>query len=311
MTICAGIDVAKSFFDVNIYGQNKILHFDYVQEQIEKCVEQLEDANVGLIAMEATGGYELELAIALQTAGLAVSIINPRMIRDFARSQGQLAKTDKLDAKAIASYAAILEPPKTTTIDAHTCKLRALVARRNQLIGMRTAENNRKEHLNDKAVAKSIEIVIKTLEKEIDKVNKKIDDHIDSMPELKRKAKILESAPGIGPATSSMLVSELPEIGNCNKRQIAALVGTAPMNRDSGTFRGKRMTGGGRKHVRARLFMPTLVAIRHNPQIRKFYQRLLDQGKRKMVAIVAAMRKMLIILNTMVKNNQMWNENLT
>jgi transposase len=311
MTVCAGIDVAKKFFDVNINGQNKVLHFDYVDEQIERCIEQLKDANVGLIVMEATGGYELELAIALQTAGLAISIINPRMIRDFARSQGLLAKTDKLDAKAIALYAAILEPPKMAMIDAHTCKLRALVARRNQLIGMRTAENNRKEHLNDKAVAGSIGAVIKTLEREIDKVNKKINDHIDSMPELKRKAEILESTPGIGPATSSMIVSEVPEIGNCNKRQIAALIGTAPMNRDSGTFRGKRMTGGGRKHVRARLFMPTLVAIRHNPQLRKFYQRLLAKGKRKMVAIVAAMRKMLIILNTMIKNNQMWNENLT
>lgn len=310
MKICAGIDVSKSFFDVNINGQKKVWHFDYNDEQIAQCIERLTEEKVELVAMESTGGYERKLAVMLQTAGLAVTILNPRRIRDFARSMGKLAKTDAIDAKVIAAYAVTLKKPNIATIEANACKLKALVARRNQLINMRTAENNRKEHIGDKIISKSINAVIRTLENEIAKVEKEISDHIDNIPELKQKAAILKSAPAIGDMTASMLVTEVPELGQCNKRQIAALVGVAPMNRDSGQFRGKRMTGGGRNHVRSRLFMPTLVAIRHNCKLREFYNRLLDNGKTKMTAIVAVMRKMLIILNTMVRNNQLWNENL-
>lgn len=310
METYVGIDVAKGSFDVNINGQNKVRHFEYTDGKINECIEQLSKEQVELIVMEATGGYELKLAIELQSAGLAISIVNPRRIRDFAKSMGLLAKTDKIDAQVIAQFAATLEPPKFATIDMDTCKLKALVARRDQLIEIRTAENNRKEHILDKAIAKSIDAVIRTLEREIAKVDKQIADHIDNMPELKQKAEILKSVPGIGDVTASMLVTELPELGQCNKRQIASLVGVAPMNRDSGTFRGKRMTGGGRKQVRAGLFMPTLVAIRYNPKLRTFYNRLLEAGKTKMVAIVATMRKLLIIINTMIRKNQLWNENL-
>jgi transposase len=310
MKTYVGIDVAKGSFDVNVNGQNKVRHFEYTDDKINECIEQLSKEQVELIVMEATGGYELKLAIKLQSAGLAISIVNPRRIRDFAKSMGLLAKTDKIDAQLIAQFAATLEPPKFAIIDTNACKLKALVARRDQLIGIRTAENNRKEHILDKAIAKSIDAVIRTLEREITKVDKQITDHIDSMPELKQKAEILKSVPGIGDVTASMLVTELPELGQCNKRQIASLVGVAPMNRDSGTFRGKRMTGGGRKQVRTGLFMPTLVAIRYNPKLRAFYNRLLEAGKTKMVAIVATMRKLLIIINTMIRKNQLWNENL-
>lgn len=200
-----------------------------------------------------------------------------------------------------------MQPPAHKKITANDQILRALVARRNQLIGMRTMEKNRKEHVTDKIVARSIDTIIKTIEKEIAKVDKQISDHIEKQPKLKEKAKLLTTVPGIADTTAMMLVVELPELGRVNKKEIAALMGVAPMNRDSGMFRGKRMTGGGRRTVRTRLYMPTLAAIRHNPVIRKFYQHLCEQGKAKMTAVVAAMRKLLVILNTMIKNNQAWN----
>jgi transposase len=301
-----GIDISKKFFDLHILEEGKDMHFDYTTEQIKQCVKLLLNKNVELIVMEATGGYELELACALQAAGLAIAIVNPRWIRDFAKAAGKMAKTDKLDAAIIALYGATLEPPKKAIIDANACKLKALVARRNQLVTMRSSENNRMEHSRDKEIARSIKTVVKTIEREIEKVEKEIENHIQQRPELKQKAELLKSVPGIGQTTASMLVTELPELGNANKKEIAALVGVAPMNRDSGLFRGKRMTGGGRHDIRARLFMPILVAIKYNTVIRKFYEHLLNEGKTKMTAIVAAMRKLLVILNTMIKNNQKW-----
>ena len=260
--------------------------------------------------MEATGGYERELAVALQTQGLVVSIVNPKRIRDFSKSMGKLAKTDKIDAMMIAAFVATRQLSKSTVIDANAYRLKALVARRNQLIDLRTCENNRKEHIADPVIARSIDTTIEVLDKEISLIEKEISDHIEGQPELKERTTIMESVPGIGTTTASMLVSEVPELGDCNKRQIASLIGVAPINRDSGQFRGKRMTGGGRVHVRSRLFMPTLVAIRYNPKLKAFYQRLLANGKSKMTAIVAVMRKLLVILNTMIKNNQLWDEHL-
>jgi transposase len=301
-----GIDISKKFFDLHILEEGKDMHFEYTPEQIKQCVKLLLNNDVELIVMEATGGYELELACALQAAGLAIAIVNPRRIRDFAKAAGKMAKTDKLDAAIIALYGATLEPPKKAIIDANTCKLKALVARRNQLVAMRSSENNRMEHSRDKEIARSIKTVVKTIEREIEKVEKEIENHIQQRPELKQKAELLKSVPGIGETTAFMLVTELPELGNANKKEIAALVGVAPMNRDSGLFRGKRMTGGGRRDIRARLFMPILVAIKYNTVIRKFYEHLLNEGKTKMTAIVAAMRKLLVILNTMIKNNQKW-----
>jgi transposase len=192
-------------------------------------------------------------------------------------------------------------------VDEQTRTMKALVARRHQLVQMHTAENNRLEHACDKAIKRSIRAILQTIERQMDKVEKQIRDHIDSLPELRQKTKRLASVPGIGETTASLLVTDLPELGRLNRRQIAALVGVAPINRDSGTYRGKRMTGGGRRDLRARLFMPTLVAVRHNPVIRRFYQRLVEQGKAKMVALIAAMRKLLTILNLMLKKNEDWN----
>jgi transposase len=260
--------------------------------------------------MEATGGYELTLAGTLQAEGFAVAVVNPRRIRDFAKAAGQIAKTDKLDARIIAQFAATLEPMPTEQISKNTQKLKALVARRNQLVGLHTAESNRMEHADIGDIRRSISAVVKVIEIQLKTIDRQIEQHIRNTPQLQQQAQTIESVPGIGPTTAHMLVTELPELGRLNRRQIAALVGVAPIARDSGTFRGKRMTGGGRKHIRSRLFMPTLVAVRYNPVLKTYYTRLLGSGKCKMVALVASMRKLVCILNSMLKNNQKWDSNL-
>jgi len=260
--------------------------------------------------MEATGGYELALAGTLQAEGFAVAVVNPRRIRDFARAAGQIAKTDKLDARIIAQFAATLEPMPTGQINENTQILKALVARRNQLVGLHTAESNRLEHAFAREIRRSIATVLKVIETQLETINRQIEEHIRNTPQLHQRAQTIDSAPGIGPTTANMLVTELPELGWLNRRQIASLVGVAPIARDSGTFRGKRMTGGGRRDIRSRLFMPTLVAVKHNPVLKAYYTRLVGLGKCKMVALVATMRKLVCILNTMVKNNQKWNPNL-
>lgn len=302
-----GIDVSKAKLDVHVLSSKADMQFDNSVDGINKCLELCLKVEPELVVMEATGGYEYAAAAELSANGLPVAVVNPRRVRDFAKAIGMTAKTDKIDARVISLFAANCQPLPQGRIDDNSRKLKALTARRQQLLDMRTAENNRKEHAIDKEVCRSIEMLIKTINREIEKVDKQIGNHIDNMPELKEKADKLKSVPGIGDITAAMLVSELPELGTFNRRQIASLVGIAPINRDSGTFRGKRMTGGGRRRVRNRLFMPTLVAIRHNPVLRKYYQRLVEEkGKTKMVAVIAAMRKLLCIMNAMLKNNQQW-----
>jgi transposase len=306
MNTFIGIDVAKRFFDLYDLAEEKHQQFDHTPAGIKAGVAFVTTRTPSLIVMESTGGYETDLAVALSDAGLPVAVVNPKRIRDFARATGRLAKTDKIDARMIALYAATLQPPPRGVWDQQTRTIQALVARRNQLVDLRTAEHNRREHARDRAVARSIAAVIKTIDRELAKVERELREHITHTPELKRKAEVLTSAPGIGETTALMMLADIPELGRLNRRQIAALVGVAPINRDSGTFRGKRMTGGGRREVRTRLFMPTIVATEHNPAIREFYQRLLAAGKSKMTALIAAMRKLLTILNTMVAKNQMW-----
>lgn len=307
MTTYIGIDVAKRFFDLYDTAAKKHDHFENTPAGIKTCVDQLARRRPALIVLENTGGYEMDLAVALQAIGLPVAVVNPRRIREFGRATGRLAKTDLIDAQIIARYAATLQPPPQGVWDDQTRAIKALVARRGQLVGMRTAEKNRMEHAGDAAIAKSISAVIRTIERELDKVERQLHDRITGIPELLQKAEQLKSVPGIGETTAMMLVAEVPELGQLNRRQIAALIGVAPINRDSGAFRGKRMTGSGRRHVRARLYMPTLVAIRFNPVIRGFYQRLVNAGKSKMIAVVAAMRKLLTILNVMIAKNEYWN----
>ena len=306
-----GIDVSKAKLDVHVLNEKRDIQFENSAAGIKECVNVCQKVKPELIVMEATGGYEYLTAAKLSIEGLPIAVVNPRRVRDYARAIGMTAKTDKIDAKVIALFAANCQPIPQGRIDDNSRKLKALTARRQQLLDMRVAENNRTEHSIDKEICRSIKMVIKTIDREIEKVDRQIQDHIDNMPQLKRKTEKLSSVPGIGDTTAAMLVSELPELGTFNRRQIAALVGVAPINRDSGTFRGKRMTGGGRKNVRNRLFMPTLVAIRHNPVLKIYYQRLVDKkGKAKMVAIIAAMRKLLCIMNAMLKNNQVWKPNM-
>ena len=306
-----GIDISKRFFDVCFGVDGKVEHYDYTKQEVKKCAMKISKYQPALVVLEATGGYEIELAAELQAQELAVAIVNPRRIRDFAKAIGQLAKTDKIDAQVIAKYASALKPQASVKIAPNARKIKALIARRSQLVAMRTAENNRLEHDFDKEVTKSIKQVIGFIEKQLAKVESEIKKLIDHDPEMKDKAELIKTMPGIGDTTAFMIVSELPELGNLNRRQIASLVGVAPINRDSGTFRGKRMTGGGRKSVRTRLFMPTLVAIQHNAVIRKYYQRLLKNGKTKMTAVIACMRKMLVILNSMAEKKECWKPKFT
>jgi transposase len=306
-----GIDISKKFFDLHSLPDGQGQHFEYDRKGIQQCLKMLKSSKPKLIVMEATGGYEVQLVCRLQTAGFAVAAVNPRRVRDFAKATGQLATTDKIAARNIAQFAATLQPPAKDLVDENTRIMRALVARRHQLVRMHTAESNRMEHAMDKQITRSIKVVLKAIEDEVARVERQIRQRIERMPELKQKAEQIDSVPGVGETTASMLVSELPELGRLNRRQIAALVGVAPINRDSGQFRGKCMTGGGRRDIRARLYMPTLAATRHNPVIRRFYLGLIARGKTKMVAVVAAMRKLLTILNTMVSKNQCWNPNIT
>lgn len=305
------VDIAKHGFDLALEPKQKIQHFDNDAKGIQRCRKLLEQLKPERIVMEPTGGYEAPLVAELQAADLPVAVVNARKIRQFARASGKLAKTDKLDAQVIAHFAAVLQPPAQEALDQQTRTMKALVARRHQLVQMHTAEINRTEHAIDHAIQRSLRTVLKTLENEIDKVEKQISERIEQTPQLKDKTQQLVSTPGIGETTAALLVTELPELGRLNRRQIAALVGVAPINRDSGTYRGKRRTGGGRRDLRVRLFMPTLAATQYNPVIRRFYLHLVRQGKAKMVALVAAMRKLLTILNTMLRKNETWNPKTT
>jgi len=305
-----GIDIAKNHFDLHLLPEGKAARYTNDAEGIRQCRLFLAQVRPERIVLEATGGYELALTLELQAVGLPVIVVNPRRVRDYARSQGLLAKTDQIDARVIAEFAKSPRVQVRELPDAKARQRMALLARKGQLVEMHVAERNRLEHAVDPTVAQSLRQILRALEKQIAALDTKIAERIAADPQLQRKAEILDSAPGVGSATAALLVTDLPELGRVNRQEIAALVGIAPMNRDSGQFRGKRMTGGGRVRVRSALYMPMLAVIRCNPVIRRFYQRLLDNGKAKMTALVAAMRKLLTILNTIVKNNQLWNSNI-
>jgi transposase len=302
-----GIDISKYHFDLYLLPEGKAAHYANDAEGITQCCRFLAEVRPERIVLEATGGYELALTLALQTAALPVIVVNPRRVREYARSQGLLAKTDRIDARVIAEFAQSPRVQVRELPDAQGRQRAEWIARKRQLVELHVAEQNRLEHATDALVVHSLRRLLTVIEKEIAKLDQKIAAAIAADPPLRRKAEILDSTPGIAPATAAMLVTELPELGRVNRRQIAALVGLAPMNRDSGQFRGQRTTGGGRVRVRSVLYMPLLTVIRCNPAIRRFYQRLLDHGKAKMTALVAAMRKLLTTLNTLIKKDQLWN----
>jgi len=301
-----GIDIAKASFDVVHHEKRQYRSFEYTDQGIGDCVAWLLEIKPSLVLMESTGGYEAPLASELWRHCIPTLTINPRRIRDFARSLGQMAKTDKIDAAMIARYAATLQPAPQAIADQLAQEIRSLAARRRQLVDMRTQEKNRREHARSEGITRSIADTVAFLDKEIAKIDEQLSKEIDGNPGLKKKRGLLQSMPGIGKQTATLLLCLLPELGACSRREIAALVGLAPINRDSGMFRGKRMIGGGRKHVRQILYMPTLVAIRHNAMIQAYYRRLLQAGKEKMVALTACTRKILTMLNAMVKNHTEW-----
>lgn len=311
--IHVGIDVAKESFESALGVGGEVGSFTNDPAGAEALLLRLRDFEVRLIVMEATGGYEAELAFALQAAGHQVAVINPRQARDYAKSMGYLAKTDRIDAAILASFAQVLDihPKRNSFIlalpDPEREHLAALVSRRRQLVEMRTAERNRLA-MSHKASRKSIEKIIKALQREIDDVEAQMGRHIkDHHAGL---AALLESTKGIGQGSSAMFIGTLPELGKLSARQIGKLVGVAPLNCDSGKHRGKQRIQGGRADVRSALYMPTCCAIQHNPVIRAFYRRLVAAGKPKKVALVACMRKLLVILNAMVRDGKPWNHPL-
>ena len=301
-----GIDVSKNSFDVFVHETSLHQKFKMNKAHIRQAICWIKEHKPTLIVLEATGGYERTLVAELAAEKLPVVVSNPRHLRDFAKATGTLAKTDAIDAAVIAHYAAAIMPEVRPLLNKQEQKLAALTSRRRQLVEARAVEKNHKEHAYLPEISASIETIIQKLTAEIENIEAMITQIISSDPDMQEKIDRISSVPGVGKTTAAVLLADLPELGTLNRRQVAALIGVAPMNRDSGQFRGKRMTGSGRKSVRTALFMATLAVIQFNPKLKAFYKHLVAQGKAKMVALVAVMRKLVIILNTMLKNNEPW-----
>ena len=300
-----GIDVSKATLDVALLPSGEVLQFANDANGIEELGKKLKLAAADLVVMEATGGYETAVATALVGSGLRVAVVNPRQIRDFAKATGRLAKNDRLDAQVIAAFGQAIEPEIVRLPDEDARALEALLVRRRQLVAMRVQEVNRLG-LMQGAMRKRIKAHIDWLEKEIDKLDIDLTAGLRSSPAWRAKDELLRSFKGVGPITSGTLMVALPELGQLDRRAIAALVGLAPFNRDSGVMRGRRSIYGGRSQVRTLLYMAATTAIRSNPVIRSFYERLKSRGKPHKVAMVACMRKMLTILNAMVRQSTPW-----
>ena len=304
-TTYVGIDVAKDGVDIAVRPTGDSWHTPYDEAEVALLVAKLRDLKPAGVVMEATGGLEVPLAAALAAASLPVAVVNPRQVRDFAKSTGRLAKTDALDAHVLAHFAEAVRPEVRPLPDHDTQELNALTVRRSQLMTMLIAEKNRLGRATG-AVSPRIQEHIDWLEMEIDDLDNELRETLLRSPVWREQDDLLRSIPGVGEQISFVLLAHLPELGALDRKQIAALVGVAPMNRDSGARRGKRSIGGGRARVRAALYMGALTASRCNPAIRDFYQRLLAAGKPKKVALTVCMRKLLIIMNSIVKSGQRW-----
>jgi len=301
-----GIDVSKDWLDIVVIPSGETWRTENIPEKMDILAKRLDKLKPERIVLEATGGYEQLVTTTLYLAKLPVCRVNPKRVRYFARSIGQLAKTDKLDAKLLARFGEVVKPAPTQLPTDQEQLLSALLARREQLLAFLVAEKNRLRLATAK-VRSSLTEHIAWLEDEIKDLDKEIDAFIDSTPDLKEKDELLEEVKGIGKKTSAKLIAEVPELGQCDRKQIAALVGVAPYNHDSGYKKGQRSISGGRPDVRKILYMATISATRYNPVIRVFYQRLVKAGKKKKVAIVACMRKLLTILNAMLRDKKHWN----
>ena len=306
-SVFIGIDVSKARLDVALGEKGELFSLSHSEQQIPALVEKLKAAFPQLIIIEASGGLERYLVASLAEAGLPVVVVNPRQVRDFAKATGKLAKTDAIDARVLAEFGVAIKPPQRPLRDSARQKIADQVSRRRQIVDMLIQEKNRLSRAAD-PVRADIQHHINYLQERLKQSNEDIEKMIKESPLYQETVELLTTVPGVGPVTTAALVAFCPELGTLNRHQIAALIGTAPFNRDSGTRRGQRIVWGGRKLLRNLLYMATVSAIRCNSKIRTFYSRLIAAGKKFKVAITACMRKLIILLNAMVKQRQPWRE---
>ncbi|MCR6644579.1 MAG: IS110 family transposase [Terricaulis sp.] len=305
--VFVGVDVSKDRLDVHVLPQGQAFAVARTPAGLSDLIDTIAPLGPYLVALEASGGLESVVVAALAGAGIPVVALNPRQIRDFARATGKLAKTDALDAAAIARFAEAVRPEPRPLASEDAKALAELITRRRQVIEMLVAERNRRRLVQAARVRKSIDRIVAALEKQLAELDRDIASRVRESPIWREKEEILKSTPGVGDQTARTLIAALPELGELDRRQIAALAGVAPINRDSGKMRGKRAIAGGRADVRCALYMAALVGVRCNPVLKAYYQRLRAAGKAPKVAIVAAMRKLLTILNAMLKTKTVWN----
>ena len=303
-----GIDVSKTQLDLAVHATGQPWQVAYDAAGVKRVVKHLRTLAPTLIVLEATGGLEMRVVSALAAAQLPVAVVNPRQVRAFAHATGTLAKTDRLDAQVLAHFAAAVQPTPRPLPDVATQQLSAVLTRRKQLVDMMTAESNRLGAQPNPALRKRVRAHLTWLTKELGRTEKELTQLIQQSPLWRVQDDLLQSAQGVGTVLSQTLLAEVPELGHLNHKQMAALIGVAPFNRESGGYRGKRRIWGGRARVRAVLYMGALVATRHNPVIKAFYERLLAAGKEKKVALTACMRKLLTILNAMIRDQIKWQD---
>jgi transposase len=302
-----GIDVSQSSWDVHVLPEGRSFSIRTGDGAIERLLEQLGLPEGSRVVIEATGSMERSLAAGLLDAGWTVAVVNPRQVRDFAKALGRLAKTDRIDAQTLALFAQAVQPRPAQKVPAQMQQLDALVTRRRQVVGLRSMERTRQRQTVDKTARRSIEAAVKFFDKQIAALDKAIVRLIEADDDWRARRDLLQSVPGVGPTTSATLVAELPELGRLNRQEIAALAGVAPFNHDSGKHRGERRIRGGRTALRTTLYMAAFAARRFNPKLREFALRLHQAGKPFKVVITACMRKLLTILNTLVRNRTRWN----
>jgi transposase len=305
-----GVDVASAKLDLARHGEAQVVSFENSDDGIWQLVEHVRHEPMTLLVVEATGGYEVPLIAALEEAGLPVVRINPRQLRAFATAVGELAKTDTIDARLIARFAHDVRPVVRPLATQEQRFFASLAARRRQLVALRTAERNRRKKTSEPQLQASIDAVLAVIEEQVASLERQLSELIAADPQRRQRDRILQSVTGVAQVTSHVLLADLPELGQLEHKQIAKLVGVAPLNRDSGKLRGRRTIVAGRRNVRTTLYMATITATRFNPQIRQFYERLRQAGKPFKVAITACMRKLLTILNALVRDNIPWRKNV-
>ena len=308
--VIIGIDVAKDKLDVGVRPSGERFVVSRTETGLEELTDRLREFGVAVVGLEATGGYETVVAASLSAAGLPVVVVNPAQVRAFAKALGKRAKTDPIDAAVIAHFIEATKPKVRPLPDEATRQLSGLVARRSQILAMIVAEQQRKKHRPNPRMLASIERLLAALQKELSDLDGQIREAIQTSPLWREKDRLMESVPGVGPAIAGRLLAEMPELGSLDRRQVASLAGLAPWTRQSGQWKGKSFIGGGRAGVRSALFMGALVAVQHNRTLKAFYERLIAAGKEKMVALIAVARKLLTILNAMLRDGEPWKEEL-